>query len=325
MLAGIYAGPTLVYALAISILQFSVSCEGEIYSFYIDEISRLISDGERLSSGEYGGFYFSATLVFIYVACILGFLYSLIAISKELQGQDFYIFCSVACMFSGIGMAALVLLPNIVTLCVVELYFRTPLNLIGELQDLALGGRQLFKDTFLVWAFLVGVFISNLAWWFVAAAGAVALLSKRDDDAQEDAYDLAIRLARVRQIMYAAALVLISNTFCISAWLRWPSSYVHDEVLALQLSGFGATLSFYYGTTMTVILGVVFLPVLYILGERSFAVARRQDSLKTFAAQSDWLEAQGLSIDFQARLRDLATILAPMLAGSLTDVVDTLT
>jgi hypothetical protein len=73
---------------------------------------------------------------------------------------------------------------------------------------------------------------------------------------------------------------------------------------------------------MTVILGVVFFPVLYILGERSFSLAQEQASLKNFAAQAKWLEEHGLSVDFRARLQDLATILTPMFAGSLSDLAD---
>jgi hypothetical protein len=54
-------------------------------------------------------------------------------------------------------------------------------------------------------------------------------------------------------------------------------------------------------------------------------VAQQANPSLSFAAQTEWLTKQGLSIDVQTRLRDLATILAPMLAGSLTDLIDTLT
>lgn len=325
IIGGIYLGPTLVYALAIAILQLSTFCDGEIYSYYDGEIIRAVSEGKRFSSGMYGGFYFAATLVLIYVACVLGFAYSLIMIRRNARGHDFLVFLVAASLCSGLGIVLLLLVPAISNLCVVDLYFFTPLKLILRLQDVAWSGGKLFRERFLVYAFLVGVFISNLAWWFVAAAGAVTLVPTESTTPDKEDYDLAIRLSRVRQVMYAAALVLISNTLCISAWLKWPASYIEDQQLESQLSGFGATLSFYYGTTMTVILAVVFFPILFILGEKAFAVAKRQAPLESYAGQMKWLETQGLSVDVQARLKDLATVLAPMFAGSLTDLVNTFT
>jgi hypothetical protein len=324
IIAGIYLGPTLVYAIAITILQLSTVCDGQLYSYYDGEIGRTVAEGKRFGVGVYGGFYFAASLVFIYVACLLGFSYSIITIRRNATGRDLAVFIIAASLCSCFGIALLLFLPTITNLCVIELYFSIPIKLITRLQDVALQGGQVFRPSFLVYAFLIGVFISNLAWWFVAAAGAVTLVPAEESEMNEQ-YDLAVRLSRVRLVMYAAALVLISNTICLSAWLRWPSSYTQDQELQTQLSGYGSTLSFYYGTTMTVILAVVFIPILYVFGEKAFALAKKQSSLETYAAQTQWLQAQGLSVDVQARLRDLATILGPMFAGSLTDLLDTFT
>ncbi len=134
-------------------------------------------------------------------------------------------------------------------------------------------------------------------------------------DTDEEAKRLADNLRMMRQQLYLASLVLSFGMFFVTSWMNWPVPMVIES----QRGAYGALVlsaALFSGTYFTLLLLSFFLPVAFILNDRTQRLKTKVSDIATDAFDvQDWLATHGLKDGLGDYLRAGFALTAPILSA----------
>jgi hypothetical protein len=145
----------------------------------------------------------------------------------------------------------------------------------------------------------------------------VTLTKLPDGDAEQQANELARRFERLSWVLYAGTLLLVVSILRLAALYSWT---VTAEPAPLRGAVAELTMGLLrmWGIYYTTLLAAIYLPAYFSLRSR----ADRLRNTGTVKERRDWLDAHGLSLSIPDVLRRVVAILAPVIAGEASKLLD---
>jgi hypothetical protein len=110
-----------------------------------------------------------------------------------------------------------------------------------------------------------------------------------------------------------SAALLVAGILHMNTWLRWPAVFATDEIAREGIEQFALAVSVFWGMTFSLMIVAAFVPATLLLRESAL-------DLHASVAGADpdpdhWLAGHGFKLSMGEQLRQVAIILAPLLAG----------
>lgn len=132
------------------------------------------------------------------------------------------------------------------------------------------------------------------------------------------------RMVLARRLLYLGSAMLTLDSLFVVNWINWAAALVGDEQVAMELADLAHGLSLFRGTAHSVVLAVVFLPLIWILERQARALARNAVDSGTPATWEQWERDHDLVLLSKRSVSPLVAVFAPVLAGPLGEVVGAL-
>jgi hypothetical protein len=195
------------------------------------------------------------------------------------------------------------------TLCSLLIQFHQGASCgIAEFRVLTVGGSAV--------AVLVAVF---------AALATAALVQGAAEDTEAG---LARRMEKLKYLLYAASVLLVSGVLFVKAWTEFPMGIAGDipgttEFVAV-FRPVAASFQLFQAVWYVLLIAALFLPVALVLNRRAVAMAARDPKVAAGQTGADaWLAAHRLSLSAFEQIQGAIALLAPLAAGPLADVAKT--
>lgn len=131
-------------------------------------------------------------------------------------------------------------------------------------------------------------------------------------DAEAEALEVDAARNVAKRYLYCTGVLLTAGMLWVQAWMSWPATLIADEGLQKEFSDLVASISLFRGTTYTLLILSVYLPVSLVLATRMDAARQQAPECPVFN------EEDGLArISYTESLKTIAAILAPILMGVL--------
>lgn len=131
------------------------------------------------------------------------------------------------------------------------------------------------------------------------------------------------RMRRLKVFIATGAVLLATGILHMVAWLSWPLALVEGSELVRRMSGFSGALSVFWGMTFSLTLAAFYIPAAWSVHRQAVSLFRQDSGVERGEERDAWLEKHGLSLAPLKQLPQVAVILAPLLAGPLGTVVET--
>jgi hypothetical protein len=136
-----------------------------------------------------------------------------------------------------------------------------------------------------------------------------------------DPMDLAQRMRRLKEIIYVGSAFLVIGILHMSMWLNWSSSLVSDPELSSGFSNLAWSVSAYWGVAFTLVLALTYVPSTVYLQIKARELITTGKKAMGAKEAEQWLTENGLSFTINNQLTQGISILAPILAGPIIDIV----
>ncbi len=124
------------------------------------------------------------------------------------------------------------------------------------------------------------------------------------------AHDLREARRVAKRYLYCAGVLLTAGMVWVQAWMMWPSTLIADEATRREFVDMVNAFSLFRGTTFSLLILSVYLPVNLALAMR-FETFWREVPLEASLAQDETLER----ISYTEALKTVTAIVAPILVG----------
>jgi hypothetical protein len=135
--------------------------------------------------------------------------------------------------------------------------------------------------------------------------------------------DLEARASRLRSVLYAGALGLVTVYLQLQAMFAIPEALLGTGVDPAnnpdlqELKNLAEGLGIFWGSTLTLLLAAAYVPASVILRQRSLKLARQENPQALPAHIDTWMKDRGLMESWTTQLAKVAAMLAPLLSGPL--------
>jgi len=172
----------------------------------------------------------------------------------------------------------------------------------------------------LAWLAIVPFVSGIVAAVFATAVASLAAepLPETPEAAWRSAF--ALRARTLQRLFYVSSLVLVTSTISIMLFLQLPLVLAADEPTKLAVSSHAQGMTVFWGTVFTLTLVMMFAPSAYLLLKTAQLHEKRSE--KPAEVRAWWNEQIYISLPKQ--LGNVATLLAPLLAGPAGVVIEKL-
>jgi hypothetical protein len=297
-----------IAVLIVSVVMFKdlvgVMSDAAVADLY--QPNTILSIGQAESLAITGKYFFSLAMLASVVLSILAMTISFVAIRLTLGARR------------GLGF----ILGAVVTGLVITYFMLTDFTVLHD--RLLLTPLKIFTEHGLLddepGKMLRRVFVINSVFGYPAAASlifAMAALAVRPAKLTDS--QLYARIQWLNRLLTAGAAMLVLNALAVSAYFRFPLSFLVEENLTIANQLTKSLLVFWGGTSSLVLL-VTYLPVLVALFLASGHLAAQSKDGMTAQEKSQWLTTHGLNISPTQALTRLAIALAPALTAPGVEV-----
>jgi hypothetical protein len=278
------------------------------YSYAIQDLlssKSLVDKSAAINSGVLWG----ATANF-YLIASLGVMAVLIGWQRrKVRGLAALPFNILATCLSVVGVAFLLS---------VDLQDR-PLRAIFMITFRSLQRQSLLGDGARLWGIQTMLSIINLLSIVIPAMLCaflpILLLKPREGWNKDLLYERALDL---RLFGCAGSVFMVSGVLHMFAWMAWASDLLNQAKLEILVS----SVTFYWACVWTLMLAVLYLPILLILN--ILAVPMMEAESIPVKDRGQWLTDYGVSFKIMTQLPQLLTILAPLISAPLTKILGSL-
>ena len=131
----------------------------------------------------------------------------------------------------------------------------------------------------------------------------------------------ALQMKRLKEVLTAAAAILVAGILHMGAWLRWPAALVADKNAHEAMLGAALAITLFWGVTFTLMLVSTYLPAALLLAKRAQALLQDSPSTQSVPIPEEWLKEHGLFLSLQDHLPQFGLMLAPLLASPLSSLL----
>ena len=131
----------------------------------------------------------------------------------------------------------------------------------------------------------------------------------------------ASQMKRLKEVLTAAAAILVAGILHMGAWLRWPAALVADKNAHEAMLGAALAITLFWGVTFTLMLVSTYLPAALLLANRAQALLQDGPSTQSVPIPEEWLKEHGLFLSLQDHLPQFGLMLAPLLASPLSSLL----
>ncbi len=142
-----------------------------------------------------------------------------------------------------------------------------------------------------------------------------ALFCRPPSRGREELRRLSNQIARVKLVVGAASLLLVTGILHMIAWVRWPSVLTPDPVATRGIIEFSGAVGLYWGAVFSALIASFYLPAALNLNRRAKRMLDDNPDLIEGAPVEKWLRKNGLSVAPMQQLPQLVAVFAPLLAG----------
>jgi hypothetical protein len=130
---------------------------------------------------------------------------------------------------------------------------------------------------------------------------------------------LALRMRHLKTALTTSSVLLAAGVLHMAAWLLWPAALVVGEDAAAELRTVALSISTFWGVVFSIMALVAFVPSVSLLrGQAEQLVAQIITSPRE---QREWLQEHGFMLTRLQNVREFATLLAPMLAVPIGELL----
>lgn len=157
---------------------------------------------------------------------------------------------------------------------------------------------------------------------FIAVAS-ISVLTRDSGEASISWQNLEARASRLRSVLYAGALGLVTFFLQLQAMFAIPEALLGTATnLASKpdvqvLKNLAEGLKIFWGSTLTLLLASIYVPAAVILRQRSLKLARQENPDGLPAQIESWMRNRGLMESWTTQLAKALAILSPLLSGPL--------
>jgi hypothetical protein len=126
-------------------------------------------------------------------------------------------------------------------------------------------------------------------------------------------------MRHLKTALTTSSLLLATGVLHMAAWLLWPSAVVVDEVAAAELRTVALSISTYWGVAFSIMALVAFVPAISWLRAKAETLAAQL--IASPNEQREWLQEHGFMLTKSQNVREIATLLAPMLAVPIGELL----
>jgi hypothetical protein len=154
-----------------------------------------------------------------------------------------------------------------------------------------------------------------------------AILWPVEKERQTSEAEISKRTKLLRVLLYTGMVQLVTSTLRLSTTFHWATSFLPLDdknpasgPLIKAVVGLATTLTYIEAATYTLILVAVYLPAILILRSRACKLIT-SDEFQAEPAREKWLQERGLALSISVYIPRLVALLAPLLAGPMSDMV----
>jgi hypothetical protein len=180
---------------------------------------------------------------------------------------------------------------------------------------------QLLGERFLsaVWFIVTAInLLSNVAAVLAILAGCSCVAPPRPGQVA-DLSHLAQRMRDLKVSLTAGSLLLATGVLHMGAWLNWPTALAVSVPAAAELKTVALSITTYWGVALSLMALAAYVPAEFLLRRRAKAIVSQ-----TMASPEDQqvaLRDYGFTITMPQSIREFVTLLAPMLAVPVGEVL----
>ena len=310
-------GPLSVLAIANLLFERSLA-PSEAYFVHLD---RLFETGspQKLAvniTGEFRArFLWFASCLGLLVASLSAIIISLITMRSCFQGRQFWQALMLAAGFAVVQLVYLNLVPTNLK----RLNFDLTLRLLEHSR--LFNGPYIYTEIWLVAYLVVVVSLVASIFLFVAASSTVSLPS---GTRHQEKCDAGIYMARLRNVLYVGAIMLVTGVVNMGAWMRWPSALFMDVSEDSAIIGMALGVTTYWGAVFTLITISAYVPAAMYLRTRALYLFRNDHPGKSVAEEEQWLEKQGLTVSPGTQMAPIVAMISPLVASPIGALLNTL-
>lgn len=294
----------------------------------VEFVKPLLAE-KGLVARHLGGRMTYSAVVFVHVVLCLGAVYYYWDGLREIPGylrKNVYI---------AVLIEALLVLGALIGLSYADMaaYKLTYFN-IREVFNIEQGvGRDLLDPVF-QWGFSklsIAVFLPTAVGvvTVIMAAGIASSAARELPDATEPEWPQRFkdRTQTLQQSFLLLSAVLVTSTLAASLFFHLPTEmFEFKDHLTIKdaLIGYARGLSVFWGTIYTLTLIAVFAPPALVLRYRARSFARDTLQKESLLEFREWLADQDLTVSIKRHLGNLGVLLAPMMAGPIGSILQSL-
>jgi hypothetical protein len=155
----------------------------------------------------------------------------------------------------------------------------------------------------------------------VALIAGCTILAPPSPGAARRPDDVARQMRLLRELLNAASAIMVVGVLHMMSWLRWPAALVEDAGVRDAVNKLALAVTFYWGTTFSLMIAAFYIPAAVWLSRRGEAAIRAAARETPDLDCDKWLRERGLSVMPARQLPQLFVMLAPLLAGPLGSAI----